>query len=98
MVEQYIGQIFLENAVEAATKIRKTNEIISGNNNIPENGTLLGDTYYCIADMIESYLLAIGMKVIEEDQFTNMITMIMFAEKDGIRDVIEDYCGSAYVS
>ena len=52
---------------------------------------------YCIADMIESYLLAIGVKVIEEDQFTNMISMIMFAEKNGIRDVMEGYRGRAYV-
>lgn len=88
---------FLENANEAATKSRKTNEIISGNNTVPENGTLLGDTYYCIADMIESYLLAIGMKVKEEDEFNYMITMIMFSEKDGISDVIEDYHGKAYV-
>ncbi len=89
---------FLENAVEAATKIRKTNEIISGNNNIPEEGTLLGDTYYCIADMIKSYLLAIGMKVIEEDQFNNMITIIMFAEKEEINDIVIEYRGNAYVS
>lgn len=95
MIEQ--TKTFLENAVEAATKIRKTNEIISGNNNIPEYGTLLGDTYYCIADMIEAYLLAIGMKVIEEDEFNNMISMIMFAEEDGISDVIEGYRGRAYV-
>lgn len=95
MIEQ--TKTFLKNAVEAATKIRKTNEIISGNNNIPEYGTLLGDTYYCIADMIEAYLLAIGMKVIEEDEFNNMISMILFAEEDGISDVIEGYRGRAYV-
>ena len=47
MDERYKGQMFLEHANEAATKIRKTNEVISGNNNIPECGTLLGDTYYC---------------------------------------------------
>lgn len=81
MAEQYKGQIFLENAVEAATKIRKVNEVISGNNNIPETGTLLGDTYYHIWDMIHSYLLAIGLKVVEEGQFNNMIALIMFAEK-----------------
>lgn len=42
-------------------------------------------------------MLAIGMKVIEEDEFNNMISMIMFAEEDGISDVIENYRGRAYV-
>ena len=97
MDERYKGQIFLEHANEAATKIRKTNEVISGNNNIPECGTLLGDTYYCIADMIESYLLAIGMKVVKEDEFNNMVVMIMFVEKEGIDNIIEEYRGIAYV-
>lgn len=96
MIEQ--TQAFLENAVEAATKIRKTNEVISGNNNIPEDGTLLGDTYYCISDMIESYLLAIGMKVIDGDQFNNMNSMIMFSEKEEINNIITKYRGNAYVS
>lgn len=97
MAEQYKGQIFLEYANEAATKIRKVNEVISGNNNIPEYGTLLGDTYYCIADMIQSYLLAIGMKVVEEDEFNNMVVMIMFAKKDEISNIIEECRGIAYV-
>lgn len=41
--------------------------------------------------------VAIGMKVKEEDEFNYMITMIMFSEKNGISDVIEDYHGRAYV-
>ena len=52
---------------------------------------------HTIADMIESYLLAIGMKVVKEDEFNNMVVMIMFVEKEGIVNVIEEYRGIAYV-
>jgi len=90
-------QMFLEYANEAATKIRKTHEVLSGGEPIPECGSLLGDTYYLIADMIQSYLLTTGMKIIKEDEFNNMTTMIMFVEKDGINNVIEEYRNVAYV-
>lgn len=96
-MEQYKGQAYLEYANDAATKIRKIHELISGGETIPEYGSLLGDTYYLIADMIQSYLVAIGMKAIEDDEFNNMTTMIMFVEKEKIKSVIEEYRNVAFV-
>lgn len=50
--------MFLENANEAATKIREIYHIFGGDEstNRPEEGTLLGDAYACIGEMISLYL------------------------------------------
>lgn len=92
MMEQYKGQTYLEYANEAATKIRKTHEVLSGGEAIPECGSLLGDTYYLIADMIQTFLATIGMRVVDDDEFNNMTTEIMFAEKDEIKSILRKYC------
>ena len=92
MAEQYKGQVYLEHANEAAEKIRKIHQLVSGGDTtIPEEGSLLGATYYHIADMLEIYLAAIGMKVKDPDKSNDMITMLMFAEKDEISGIIEEY-------
>lgn len=75
-MEQYKGQIYLEHANEIATK-----------------GRLLGDTYclYLVADMIQSYLSAIGMGVVNDEEFNNMTTEIIFAEKQEIYGILKKY-------
>lgn len=92
MKEQYKGQAFLENAVEAAGKIRKAHQILSGGESIPEDGSLLCDVYYSIADMIQEYLITIGLGIADDDDFNNMTTEIMFVEKEEIESIIKEYC------
>lgn len=93
MKEQtYKGQTFLEYANEAAGKIRKAHQILSGGEPIPEDGSLLCDVYYGIADMIQEYLITIGLGIADDDDFNNMTTEIMFAEKEEIESIIKEYC------
>ncbi len=93
MIEQYKGQAFLEYAIETAEKVRKVHNILSGGEAIPECGSLLGDIYYGIADMIQEYLSTIGMRIANDDKFNNMTTEIKFAEKNEISGIIKRYCG-----
>ena len=94
MIDQaYNGKTFLECANEAAVKIGKIHEVISGGNAIPESGSLLGDVYYCIADMIEIYLASITGKETGSDELHDMIVEIMFAGKDEIDCIVKGYCG-----
>ena len=93
VAEQYKGQTFLEHAVETAEKVRKIHNILSGGEAIPEYGSMLGDIYYGIVDMIQEYLSTIGMRIANEDEFNNMTTEIMFANRDEINGIIKRYCG-----
>lgn len=90
--EQYKGQAFLEYANEAAGKIREAHQILSGGEPIPEDGSLLGDAYYGVADMIQEHLAAIGLRIADDDDFNNMTTLIMSAEKGEIESIIKEYC------
>ena len=56
-----------------------------------EYGSLLGNVYYLVTDMIQEYLSVMEMRVANDDEFNNMTTEIMFAEKDEIRDIIKKY-------
>lgn len=91
MMEQYKGQAYLEYASEAAEKIREIHQLVSGRDTIPEYGSLLGDTYYLIADMMEVYLAAVGMKITDTEKFNGMISLLMFAEKNEIYGIIKKY-------
>ena len=92
MKEQtYKGQTFLEYANEAAGKIREAHQILGGGEPIPEDGSLLGDAYYVIADMIQEYLATIGLRIADDDDFNNMTTEIMFAQKSEIESIIKKY-------
>ncbi len=85
-------RIFLNYANKAADKIRKVHQVVSGGECVPECGSLLGDAYYLIADMIQSYLTTAGMKVMDDDDFNDMTTKIMFAKTDGeMEDIIRKY-------
>lgn len=90
MEEQYKGQMFLEYANEVATKIREIFQVMGGGEPIPEYGSLLGDAYYGVFDMIQEHLTAIGMEM-ADDEFNNMVTEIMFAERDEIYNIIKKY-------
>lgn len=92
MKEQYKGQAFLEYANEAAGKIRKAHQILSGGEPIPEDGSLLCDVYYGIADMIQEYLITIGLGIADDDDFINMAMEITFCEKYEIESIIKEYC------
>jgi len=54
MREQYKGREFLENTNKATTKNREIYHIFGGygNTSSPEEGTLLGDVYASISEMI----------------------------------------------
>lgn len=87
---------FFENAVEAATKIREIYHIFGGygDTSSPEEGTLLGDVYACVAEMISAYLIPITGKELYCDELNDMTTDLMHVNKEGIGDFIKKYCTS----
>lgn len=92
MKEQtYKGKTFLEYAYEAAGKIRKINQVISGTE-IPEDGSLLDDIDTGIYIMIQMYLAPLVGKEIGSDELNNMSVEIMSAKKNEIGSIIEKYC------
>ena len=96
MAEQYKGQAFLEKANEAVTKIKEIYLVFGGyKGSCPEEGTLLGDVYACIGEMISLYLAPITGKELHSDDLNDMTVEIMNADKEGINDVMEKYCNNA---
>ena len=94
MKEQYKGQAFLENANEAATKIREIYHIFGGygDESSPEEGTLLGDVYARIWDMVSLYLVSITGKDLYSDEINDMTRDILSAGKNAIENIIKKYC------
>jgi len=92
MTEQ--TQIFLENANEAATKIREIYHIFGGygSESSPEEGTLLGDAYACIGEMISLYLASVTGKEMHSDELNNITVEMMYADKAEIESFIKKYC------
>jgi len=94
MREQYKGQEFLENANEATTKIRDIYHIFGGygNTSSPEEGTLLGDVYACIGEMISLYLASATGKEMHSDELNDITVKMMHTDKDEIESFIKKYC------
>lgn len=84
------GQAFLENANEAAGKIREIYHIFGGygSTSSPEEGTLLGDVYARVWDMVSLYLASITGKDPHSDELNDMACEIMHMDKEGIGDFI----------
>lgn len=98
MNEQIYNEImFFENAIEAAMKMREIYHIFGGygNTSSPEEGTLLGDVYACVAEMISIYLAPITGKEIHSDELNDITCEIMRMDKEGIRSFIEKYSDAA---
>lgn len=93
----YNEQEFFKNAVEAATKIREIYHMFGGygETSSPEEGTLLGDVYACVADMISSYLAPITGKALYCDELNDITCEIMHMNKDDIGKFINKYCNSS---
>ncbi len=91
--EQYKGQAFLENANEAASKIREIYHIFGGygKTSSPEEGTLPGDVYARIWDMISLYLVSITGKDLYSDEINDMTRDILSAGKTEIENIIKEY-------
>ena len=91
--EQYKGQAFLENALEAASKIRDIYHIFGGygDTSSPEGG-LLGDVYECVADMISLYLAPITGMELNSDELNDITCKVMSMNKEGIGNFIKKYC------
>lgn len=91
--EQYKGQAFLENANEAAGKIREIYHIFGGygDTSSPEGG-LLGDVYECVADMISLYLAPITGMELNSDELNDITCKVMNMNKEGIGNFIKKYC------
>lgn len=94
MTEQYNEQEFLKNAVEAATKIREIYHIFGGygKTSTPEEGTLLGDVYACVAEMISIYLAPITGKELNCDELSDITCEAMYINKKEIGNFVEKYC------
>lgn len=86
------AQAFLENANEAATKIREIYHIFGGygETSSPEDG-LLGAVHECVADMISSYIAPITGKELNSDDLNNITCKIMHMDKEGIGGFIKKY-------
>lgn len=84
-------QTFLEYANSAAKKIREICHIFGGCGS-PEEGTLLGDAYACIADMTSVYLSPITGKELYSDELNNMTVDILYADKNEISGIVRKYC------
>lgn len=94
MKEQtYKGQTFLEYANEAAGKIREIYHIFGGygDTSSPEEGTLLGDVYARIWDMVSLYLVSITGKDLYSDEINDMTRDILSAGKNEIENIIKEY-------
>lgn len=93
MKEQYKEQAFLENANEAATKIREIYHIFGGygDESSPEDG-LLGDVYARVWDMISLYLASITGNDPHSDELNDITHKIMHMSKEEIGDFIKKYC------
>ena len=94
MTEQYNEQEFLKNAIEAATKIREIYHIFGGygKTSTPEEGTLLGDVYARIWDMISLYLVSITGKDLHSDEINDLTWEVMYMDKKEIGNFVEKYC------
>ncbi len=92
--EQYKGQAFLENANEAASKIREIYHIFGGygKTSSPEEGTLLGDAYARIWDMVSLYLAPITGMELNSDELNDITCKVMSMNKEGIGNFIKKYC------
>lgn len=87
-------QAFFENANEAAGKIREIYHIFGGygKTSSPEEGTLLGDVYARIWDMVSLYLVPITGKDLYSDEINDMTRDILSAGKNAIENIIKEYC------
>lgn len=97
MKETELEQAFLENANEAASKIREIYHIFGGygETSSPEEGTLLGDVYACIGEMISIYLVPLTGIELHCDDLNNITCEIMHMDKEGIGGFIKKYGGAA---
>lgn len=93
MKEQYKGQTFLENANEAATKIREIYHIFGGygDESSPEEGTLLGDVYARVWDMVSLYIALITGKDPHSDELNDITHEAMHMDKEEIGNFIKEY-------
>lgn len=89
-------QAFLENALEAATKIRDIYHIFGGygEESSPDDG-LLGKVYDCVANMISIYLEPITGKELYSDDLNEITWEAMHVNKEEIGNFIRKYCDSS---
>lgn len=85
-------KLFFIYANEAASKIREINRLVSGMEDM-EPGGLLGDAYYCIADMVQTHLAPVVGEKVHSDRLNGITTEIIFAEKDELGSIVGRYCG-----
>lgn len=95
MKKTELEQAFLENANEAASKIREIYHIFGGygDESSPEDG-LLGKVYDCVAEMISLYLAPITGKEVNSDDLNDITCEIMHMDKNKIRNFVKKYCDS----
>lgn len=83
---------FLQYANEATAEIRKITQSLTGTTDL--DGGLLWDIYCCVFDMVQEYFAPTIGKCLEHENFINMITEILFAEKNEIDGIVKRYCES----
>lgn len=95
MKKTELEQAFIENANEAASKIREIYHIFGGygDESSPEDG-LLGKVYDCVAEMISLYLAPITGKEVNSDDLNDITCEIMHMDKNKIGNFVKKYCDS----
>lgn len=79
----------LKYANEATTRINEITQLLTGSTDLSDG--LLWDIYCCVFDMVQEYISSIVGEKIDHDDFANMITEIMYAEKGEIDNIIKKY-------
>ncbi|MCI8373811.1 MAG: hypothetical protein HFI75_15780 [Lachnospiraceae bacterium] len=90
-----LEQAFLENANEAAIKIRDIYHIFGGygDESSPEDG-LLGELYVRVWDMVSLYLAPITGKELNSDELNDITYEVMYMDKERIGGFIKKYGGA----
>lgn len=92
MNQTYDMKTYLEYANKASRKVMEINKIFGGTGWPEDEGSMLGEVHFAIADMIEMYLAPIVGKDAGSDELNDFTTEIMYAEKNEIESIIERYC------
>lgn len=82
------NKTYFEYANEAATKIRKINQLLCGTE-VPEKGSILDDIDCCIYYMIQLHIAPIVGKEPHSDEMNDKATEIMFADENKVNDIVK---------
>lgn len=81
---------YIAYAHEVSLKLNEINRLLTGTDCLDEGG-LLGDAYYCIADMIKLCLVTIVGREMHSDELNDIAVEILSAESYKVKSILEKY-------